>query len=229
MKLKTLQTLTQNVIYEISQVPGVAVQVYSEPVIQRKIQYHFDRIFSKGWWPQFYTPSLTVNYSSHTGLPTNDFTASPIIKGIEDIRWIFRPGYSKPLPELQAHYNRNVVTGTSPQFWESYPNTSKLFRILPIPDPTMAAAEDTSTYSVVISFRTMPDDFSSSDLVSFDYLYLLYAVCEDILATDGDNPGDIEKYGNMARDRLRTLNNNLSSEILLQQQTSRIPDEWFSR
>lgn len=229
MIYKTLETLTQDIIYEVSQVPGVSVQAYAEPIIQRKIQHQFNRVFSKQWWRQFYTPSLVVNYSSHTGLPTNDFSASPHIKGLEDIRWIFPIDDDKPLDRLPDSYNRELITGTSPRFWEPNSDDSKLFRILPIPDKAMAAAEDTSSYSVVISYRVRPDDYSTSDIVKFDSLYLTYAVCHDLLLTDADNPGDVEKYREYMQDRFDDLTKDLVATFPLTARREATATRWFSR
>ena len=229
MLYKTLETITQDVIYEVSQVPGVAVQAYAEPIIQRKIQHHFDAVFKKGWWDQFYTPSLVVYYSSHTGLPINDFTASPLIEGMDDVSFIFPPTGSKPLKRLPKHFNREIISGTSPVYWEPYASRSKLFRILPIPDKAMAAAEDTSTYSVVIGYRSHPNDYSTSDTVLFDSLYLMYSVCHDLLSTDADNPGDVEKFLQFKEERYAELIKNTSNEIPLSGQQSTIPNDWFTR
>lgn len=226
MKYKTLSQITQDVIYEASQVPGVSVQTYSEPVIQRRIQHVFDDVFSRGWWPQFTTYQRQVFISSWYGYPTLDFTVSPVIDGIEDIRWIFRANHPKPLVRLPTFANKDLLSGTTLMYWEPYAAMEKLFRIYPIIDEGQAAAEDTSTYSVYVTYRSHPPEYAEDSEVAFDNLYLMYAVLADLLSSDADNMDNAKRFEGKAASRLTLLYGLNSGEIPTGPSSGTILTDW---
>lgn len=209
----TFNDLIQKVIIRLSQVPGTAVQLYSEDKIAAILQEKFDIFYDELWWPQFMEFfSRTLDGSTGTVSVNID-----TITSYGDIRAIFRGTTDALIPILPSNINPYRVTGDR-VYHTSYNDTTKHFQIWPL----------TSTGDVVIHASVKPDAFATEDTVDFDEVLLVNAACWAAAEDDGTNPGATQRFQSITEARLEQLRGILNSQpIALSNTQSSYPTDWY--
>lgn len=209
----TLEDMIQQVILELSQVPGVGVQQYSEDAIAASIQSNFDILFREAWWPQF-NERLVRTLDGVTGQVTADITT---IKDFLDIRQIGVQNRRGPLTRVPDRVIPELLSGTVGRFFDPSNVANKLFTVYPL----------TATGNVYIVGRAKPDDFVLDSDINFDVPCLKYFTAWDLVENDGTNPAQAQKLQTKAESRLSQLKVAMSSHpIILDTRVGEIPSEW---
>jgi len=199
--------IVSNVITEISQVPGVATQVYSADRIRLFVQNAFEMEINEMWWPN-YMYRQTVGVDGVTGAITSDLKG-PIsfIDDYSDIAAIYMSGSNRNLRELNQSINPNLMT-TGLDTWYVAPDYSvphRPFRVYPI----------TSTGPVDVWARqenTLP--LALTDDLKLDALLLRYDACWMYAVDDGTVPAQVNKYQMLATKRRQQLKSALAQQPL---------------
>lgn len=206
----------------LREVPGVAVQVYAEPRLEKLSQTVFDLIFRKHWFPS-HCEWQTVTLDGTTGKPTSNLT----VDSFHDIKVLYPQNSDRPLPLLPHTMNPDNIAGTSARFvaplrQPESGGTTKLFRILPI----------TCTDSITFYARYHPGDQSDTPNNAVFYIdkeIIALGVTYISLEQDGTNPGATELYQNMFNDALKTYDHAYDSPgIPLGNINETYPTQWYS-
>lgn len=216
----SLNQVVQRTLDFLREVPGISVQTYSEPRIQRLAQSVFDLVFEQAWIPDL-CEWQTIVLDGTTGKPTTNLT----IRSFQDIRAFYREGQQYPLPLLPRSMNPDVVTGTVARFVDPLRQpetgaTTKIFRVLPI----------ASAGSVTFYARYHPGDQTSTpdtaalyidkDLIALGCTYMS-------LEQDGSNPGATQMYQGLFENKLNTIKAAYSSAgVPLTAQGGSMLEEW---
>jgi len=196
---KTLTQLVTRVETRLSMVAGVGVQFYSEDAIEEFIQTTFNTLFDKAFWPRFTTHASTYTLDGTNGIVTTDLTT--LIKRFEDIRHIFPDNSNTALTELPSTINASTIDGTSPVHFSSNPDVSRIFTIWP----------KASTGDIQVTYRTKPDDFTSTDEIDFDEDSLVLGASWEYLKDDGTNPEATASMLALFEQRAEQILNSLGS------------------
>jgi hypothetical protein len=191
------------VITELSQVPGVATQVYAADRIRQFVQDAFLMEFDDFPWPQ-YLDYVTTQGDGTTGRLANDLVgAIGPISDYSDIRSVFRTETSKKVMALPQSVNPFVMTGSSALYMSpdgAIPN--RPFRVWP----------QTSVEQLVVQGMQRPRlPFGSDDTVLIDPLLLQYDASWMYCVDDGTVPAQVNKFQVLAQKRrqivISALNN----------------------
>ena len=212
MTYKTMQELVTRVERALYQTAGAQVQLYSQEIIMQQVQDAFDHVFADQWWPQFRRRE-TRTLNGTTGEIT---TALIHIKRYEDIQYVFKENARRPIPEMPAGYNSTITIGNgTPKFIEATGGT-KLFKIYP----------ETAAGTILIVGRARYDDFILTDTVPFDPTVLTHFAAWQYF-TDDDNLASAAKHRILYESKYDKLKkDNLHGPILLDTESSDIPDRW---
>jgi hypothetical protein len=202
-----VKDLVNSVITEISQVPGVATQIYAADRIKEFIQNAYRMEINEMWWPQYMYYQL-VGIDGVTGALTSDLKGPlSFIDDYGDIAAVYRNGSNRKLRELNQSINPDLMT-TGLDTWYLAPDYSvphRPFRVYPI----------TSTGPVKVWARqqnTLP--FALTDSVFLDGLLLKYDACWMYAIDDGTVPAQVSKYQMLATKRRQQLKANLAQQPL---------------
>lgn len=202
----------------MSEVPGTAVQTYTEPRLELMLDSRLSLIFRDAFWPQW-SGWIDVTLSGTDGLHTTDLVTSPGIEKFEDIKYVFREASSHPLARAPARHNLNAIEGTTARYIDAYPSiANRLFRVLP----------KASTGTLNVFYRVLPN-YTDEDIIAFESDVLEYGVCWDILIDDATNPGQVEKFATLYNDAYNVLRDRLvDPEIEVGGDGGEpYPTEWF--
>lgn len=219
-EFKLMSDLVTDVQRELSQVPGIGTQAYSEDYIVQLLTAGFKVVFREEFWPhlsEWFQKTLDGSTGQWSGAGVDVYV-------LQDVRCVYGPkDRYRPLPHLPRHINPYEIAGTTPRYVEGRngASTGKPFRIWPL------AATGTITFQA----RVMPDDevflSSSSDEVPFDDLTLVYYAAWQYIENDGSNPGQAEKLKNMFEARLAQEKKNLANlPIDLDPRMAQSNSEW---
>jgi hypothetical protein len=203
----TVGTIVSNVIVELSQVPGVATQIYSAGRIRQHVQDAYQMEIDELWWPR-YMVWQTVPVDQLTGLLTADIQG-PIsfVDDYENIRAVFPSGSSRQLPEFPLGLNPFSVTGGSRLYvTPDYTVPHRPFKVLPVGSATnvvVHARQDTA----------MP--FSDTTTVYIDSLLLQYDAAWMYCVDDGTVPAQVNKFQMLAAKRRKRIIAALAQQPLL--------------
>lgn len=207
----------QEVIHQMSMVPGTSVQTYAEDIIASYFQSSFDEIFDSYFWPA-YTSWQTYTLDGTIGIPNADISST--LKRIEDIGVMFIGGTEKTVKSLPPHQNPNRITGTLPRFYDAYPTTpERVFRVYPAG----------STGTVVCRVRTKPADFISTDTIKLDKWLPIFKTAWLYAEQDAANPGQAAVFEKRYEDRFAQVTGNIigSRPVAINPSTSaNLEDEW---
>lgn len=188
--MATMEAIGQNVLLEIRDLAGVDVQVYTQPVIYRKIQSVFNIEFRSRFWNRHLT-YINATLDGLTGTVTTDLSAD--ILDPRDIKAMWLNDERNPMPLLASNVNPNLATWPSLRFTTVAANG--YFKVYPI----------TTTGTLVILCRTKPVDFIATTEVPFDEEYMIQKVAADITIDEGVNPTSGQRFmmeAKKIRDRL---------------------------
>ncbi len=193
-----VQDIVSDVITEISQVPGIATQVYSQDRIRQFVQNAWLLEIDEIWWPQ-YMYWQTVALDGTTGSLTADLQG-PIsfIDDYDDIQAVFPSDSNRKLKDFPQSLNPNVFSSGSGMRFVApdYTNAHRPFIVLPT----------SSTGSVTVRARqrhTLPFDLSTT--VYLDRLLLMYDACWMYTVDDGTIPAQVNKFQMLAGNRRKKL------------------------
>lgn len=190
--------IVADVITEISQVPGVATQIYSADRIRQFVQNAWLLEINEIWWPT-YMMVQTVGVDGSTGAIIADLKG-PIsfVDDYEDIQSVFPEGSNRKLKELNQSVNPTISTGgTGPWYLKpDYTYAHRPFKVYP----------PTSTGNVVVVARQKHDlPFTTDTVVYLDRLLLMYDACWMYTVDDGTVPAQVNKFQMLAGNRRKQL------------------------
>jgi hypothetical protein len=202
---QTVQQIVDQVIVELSQVPGSSTQIYATPRILYYVQDAFDMIFQQHWWGD-YCDWVDGQLDGTTGRLVADVipqgpvmvNGAPVpITKYGNIRQVFIGTTNREVRELPARMNPNLVTGTMVMYKRrDNINPNRPIRFYPVD------AIDT----VVMEVRQEPPHpFALTDTIYFDPLMLVLATCYMYAADNGTNPGQINKFQSMFTKRMSDM------------------------
>lgn len=182
MTSTTAEAVLSRTLYNLAQVPGVSVQLYSEDVIYEYIRTGFYMYVRQYDWPS-YNEWLTATLDGTLGVVTRDLTVTEsgvyerTLNGYDDIINIYPDDYETALTELPSGLSPDKVTGTSPRYYRPYYNNDKLFRIVPY----------TTTGDIRINFKPIPTEVIATTPLYLDPTLLTLFATHMYLAVDGTN------------------------------------------
>ena len=197
MAAPTVQDVVKAAITELSQVPGLATQIYATPRLQQFVQNAFLLEQQEMWWPQL-SFHHTIAIDPATGMLTAD-VVGPIgpANDYGDIRAVFPSDSNRALPELPLSMNPTMVTGSRFRFIRSSTaQENRPVRVLP-------AGVSGSVTVVFMQTPTMP--MALTDKVYLDQLLLLYDACWMYAVDDGTVPAQVNKYQVLASNRRKKM------------------------
>jgi len=216
------------VITELSQVPGIATQVYSAERMLQYVQDAFLLEIEDQWWPEYMQYFGPIALDGVTGIIVSDLVGpiSPITL-YSDIARVWPEGSSQRLAQLPPSVNPTVFvggTGSTPRgayMSADYTTPNRPFRVWPM----------NSTGNVVVWARQRhPMPLGIDDLLYMDQLLLQYDAAWMYCVDDGTVPAQCAKYQVLAqkrRQQLKTSNN--SQPIMLDARYPASVDQWWAQ
>lgn len=201
VKVRDIVAAVQN---ELSQVPGIATQLYSTGRIQQHVQDAFLLEFDDFWWPQYMTYAQT-NADGQTGSLTTDLVG-PLgpISGYEDIQSVWPAASDRKLREVPQSVNPFSFVGASNAvyMYPDYSAPNRPFKVIP-----------TSYGSgLVVHGRQRPKlPFGLDDLIYLDMLMLQYDAAWMYCVDDGTVPAQVNKFQVLAQKRRTLVKSNFAN------------------
>jgi hypothetical protein len=189
--------IVADVITELSQVPGVATQLYSSDRIRQYVQDSWLLEIEAIWWPQ-YMMWFNVALDGVTGIPTTDLTG-PIssIDDYGDIQLVFPIGSNKRLRELPPGMNPYLMSGGATRYVSADAT---------VPHRPLRVWPQSATGNIAIRARqneAIP--FTSTSTVLLDRLLLTYDAAWMYTVDDGTVPQQVMKYQQLATKRRQQM------------------------
>lgn len=199
--MTTVADIVNDVIVELSQVPGLATQVYASPRIAQYVENTFDLLFDEQWWDEYMTWG-TYAVDGANGYLTSDVTGPlgyPLTR-YTDIRHVFPENSNRELRELPPGVNPFTITtsggGRAVYRAPDSTYTSRPLRLWP----------NAATGNVVLSWRQRPPHpFGNTDVVLLDRLMLTYGAAWMYLSDDSTAPGQQQKMQTLFQKRVRQM------------------------
>lgn len=194
---QTLEKLIKRVIQRLSMYQGTSVQIYAEDRILQMILDHYNLVINSYPWSCLsFWKEYTLAGSRGEVLENvkEDFTSYADIIAIvpKDA-----PSYS--LKRVQSSTPVSEIEGTSPAYYTfNVENPEKIFKVLP----------ETAIGNILVHAKGTLDTNRTvhpREIIPFDSDYLVYAVCADYLADDGNSQIQLQKFSQMRDSRLMTL------------------------
>jgi hypothetical protein len=216
----TVQDIVSDVITELSQVPGVATQLYSAGIIRQFVQDAFLLEFEDMWWPDYMT-YFTVALDGTTGRISSDLIG-PLgpISEYGDIAFVWPEGDNRRLQELPPGVNPTTLTGGGLRFISpDYTTANRPLRAWP----------SESAGNIVIWARQRPKlPLAEADTVNLDRLLLTYGAAWMYCVDDGTVPAQVTKYEMLAvKRRVQVKSRYAQQPLPLDARQSQIPGEWW--
>lgn len=216
-----VKDIVSAVIVELSQVPGIATQVYSADRIKQHVQDAYQLEIYDMWWPR-YMVWQTVPVDTDTGLLANDLQG-PInfIDEYENIRAVFPEGSNRPIAEFPASMNPpRDLSGTRLFIAPDYTVAHRPFRLVP-----------PSGGNVVVHARQLEKlpVMNTTDL-HIDNLLLQYDAAWMYCVDDGTVPAQVNKFQMLAAKRRKQIKALFTQHpLMLDPRYPDVPidDPWF--
>ena len=193
------------VITELSQVPGIATQIYSAGRIQQFVQDAFLIEFDSFNWPPYLFYSDPIPLSGTDGRLTVDL-AGPLgpVDDYADVVAVWPENSQRKLTALPDGMNPNALNGAHRMhIAPDYAVLHRPFRVYP-----MNAAG-----SVVVRAMQRPAlPFAKNSPIYMDGLLLQYDACWMYAVDDGTVPAQVQKYQMLAAQRRKVVQANFSSQ-----------------
>lgn len=198
MAAPVVQDIITAAITELSQVPGLSVQIYATPRLQQFVQSALLLEIEEMWWPPLMCYQL-VAPDPATGLLTADLQG-PIstINEYGDIAGVFRDGRHKKIPELPQSINPFALASSGHVRFISPDSTlaNRPIRVWPT-----GAAEN-----IALFMRQRPSmPLTLASQVYLDATLLLYDACWMYAVDDGTIPAQVNKYQVLAANRRKKM------------------------
>lgn len=204
-----VKDIVSAVIVELSQVPGVATQIYSAGRIRQHVQDAYQLEIDELWWPR-YMWWQTIPVDLATGLLTEDIKG-PIsfVDEYEDIRAVFPEGSNRSIAEFPATmYPPTLINGSRLFITPDYTVPHRPFKILP--------PSGGNKGSVVVHARqSTPLPLADDSNVYIDNLLLQYDAAWMYCVDDGTVPAQVNKFQMLATKRRKQIRASLAQQPLL--------------
>jgi len=209
--------ITNAVINELSQVPGIATQIYASGRILQHIQDALLLEIEEIWWPDYMTYIGPIPLDGTTGRLTQDLVG-PLasITEYRDIASVFPVNSNRKLRELPQSINPFTLTSGRGAMYlaPDYTTPARPFKVFP-PD---------STVDVVVWARQRPKlPLAQTDRLYIDQLLLQYDATWMYCVDDGTIPAQVNKFQVLATNRRRMIKASLSQHSL--ELDPRYPDQ----
>jgi hypothetical protein len=187
------------VITELSQVPGVATQIYASGRILQHVQDALLLELEEMWWPDYMTWIGPIALDGTTGSLTADLVGPlATIREYHDIEAVHPSDSNRKLRELPQSINPFVLnSGHGPWYIApDYTVPARPFKVYP----------PSSTISVVVHARQRPAlPLDLTNTVYIDQLLLQYDACWMYCVDDGTIPAQVNKFQVLAQNRRRMI------------------------
>ena len=187
------------VINELSQVPGIATQIYASGRIQQHVQDALLLELEEIWWPDYMTYLGPIPLDGTTGSLTLDLVGPlATITEYRDIAAVFPGTSNRKLRELPQSMNPVLLRdGLSTAYIApDYTVPARPFKVYP----------PNSTIGVVVWARQRPRlPLVLEDKVYIDALLLQYDACWMYCVDDGTIPAQVNKFQVLAQNRRRMI------------------------
>lgn len=203
-----VQDIVNAVINELSQVPGVATQIYASGRILQHVQDALLLEIEEMWWPDYMTYIGPIGLDGVGGYLTADLVG-PLgtITEYHDIAAVFRDGSNRKLREFPQSMNPLLIKNGLSTFYmiPDYTSPARPFKVFP-PD---------SSISVVVWARQRPKlPLGLQDKVYIDQLLLQYDACWMYSVDDGTVPAQVNKFQVLAQNRRTKIKAAFSTQPL---------------
>lgn len=191
------QDIVSDVIVELSQVPGVATQIYSAPRILQYVQDAFLLEIEEAWWP-LYMADFTAALDGTTGRLTADLVGSiNAITDYTDIQAVWPEGYNQRLRTMPPLHNPSVLVGAVSGGFPTYMMPDMQFEKRPV-----RIWPYSSSGNVLIRARQRNKiPIANADMIYLDRLLLTYDAAWMYCTDDGTVPGQVDKFSRLATKR----------------------------
>lgn len=194
-----VQDIVNAVINELSQVPGIATQIYASGRILQHVQDAFLLEFEEMWWPDYMTYIGPVPLDGTTGSLTLDLVG-PLssITEYRDIAAVFHGNSNRKLRELPQSVNPLLINAgmRSSYLAPDYTTPARPFKVYPT----------NSTEPVVVWARQRPKlPLAYGDTLYLDQLLLQYDAAWMYCVDDGTIPAQVNKFQVLAQNRRRMI------------------------
>jgi len=190
--------IVNTVINQLSQVPGIATQIYSAGKIQQHVQDALLLELEEMWWPDYMTYIGPIPLDGTTGSLTLDLVGplGPITEW-RDVANVFPANSNRKLRELGTNINPALLQGGSALYiYPSYVTPNRPFGVAPA----------NATGSVYAWCRQRPKlPLSLTDKVYIDQLLLQFDACWMYCVDDGTIPAQVNKFQVLAQNRRRMV------------------------
>lgn len=196
------------VISDLSQVPGVATQIYSSGRILQHVQDALLLELEEMWWPDYMTWIGPITLDGSTGSLTADLVGPlATITEYKDIAAVHPSDSNRKLRELPQSINPLILTsGYGPWYIApDYRVNARPFRVYP----------PNATISVVVWARQRPTlPLNTTDTVYIDQLLLQYDACWMYCVDDGTVPAQVNKFQMLASNRRKQMKSSYAQQPL---------------
>jgi hypothetical protein len=194
-----VSNIVSSVINLLSQVPGVATQIYASNRIQQHVQDAFLLELEEMWWPDYMCFIGPVALDGTTGRLAQDLTGPlATITEYRDIAAVYQSTTNRRLRELPQSMNPTLLTAGLTSFYiaPDYTVPGRPFRVYPAD----------STTSVVVWARQRPKlPLAMTDTLYLDQLLLQYDACWMYAVDDGTIPAQVNKFQVLAQNRRKMV------------------------
>lgn len=209
MALPTVGDVVSDVITELSQVPGIATQLYASGRIRQHVQDAILLEFNELWWP-FLMYYQRVPLDGINGLLTQDLKG-PIsfIDDYADIQAVWPDGSNRKVSELPQSVNpfNLISTANTPVFLSADATIDhRPIRFWP----------QSTTGSVVILARQSPAiPVTDGQPFYLDRLLITYDACWMYCVDDGTVPAQVSKFQTLAVKRRSQMKSGFAQHPVL--------------
>lgn len=195
------QDIVNAVITELSQVPGIATQIYSAGRILQHVQDAFLMEFEDFWWPDYLFYSDPIPLDGITGKLTLDVIGplGPVTE-YRDIKVAWPSNWSRPLREVPQSINPFAFhAGSDGRAWYMMPDYTA-------PNRPMKVFPSSASGSVIMQARSRPAlPFGMTTKLYLDQLLLQYDAAWMYTVDDGTVPAQVNKFQVLATNRRKMV------------------------
>lgn len=194
----TVDGIVRAAITELSQVPGLATQIYSTPRLQQYVQNAVLMELEEKWWINLMSYFYNVPIDPLTGWPTIDLVhpLGGYVDEYADVAAVWTKDSNKRLLSFPRRVNPQTLLGQTSKFYIG--PSGQPHRPITVWPP--------HAHEVTIFARHRPVlPMTGTDRIWLDRVLILYDVCWMYAVDDGTIPAQINKFQVLATNRRRRL------------------------
>lgn len=219
-----VQDLIESVQRELSQIAGVATNVYGTPRTLQHIQDAYLELIEE-FGDRTLQKYHDVTLDGTTGVIDADlapqFPDDHVINRFEDVLVVWLEGSNRGLPVLPPKMNVRTITGDTARYIEANVTENRPFMCYPVE----------ATGDLVVLTRDYPVlPLTEESYVYIDALLITYRAAYLYAEDDATAVGAISKFEKLYEQRkmqLKSANNNQA--VLLDPRMGSVPDQWMER